>query len=165
MDDKINSIFKGAGSALRAFADGVKKNVIDIQVSTVVNEINSMKIKKALYTSEKKVEDYICSELNKATGKAHSQYNIGGYLGLRVDIDLGDGQVGIELKLAKELSAANNIERLFGQVIYYSKRVYKDKLIVVVVGTDKEYTQVVKEVEKFITELGVTFLYKQVELT
>ena len=163
MEDKINSIFKGAGSALRAFADGVKKNVIDIQVETVVNEINTMVIKKALYTSEKKVEDFICAELSNTIGRAHSQYNIGGYLGLRVDIDLGDGQVGIELKLAKELSAANNIERLFGQVIYYSKRVYKDKLIVVVVGTDKEYTQIVKEVEKFINELGVKFVYKLIQ--
>lgn len=163
MEDKINSIFKGAGSALRAFADGVKKNVIDIQVETVVNEINSMVIKKTLYTSEKKVEDFICAELSNTIGRAHSQYNIGGYLGLRVDIDLGDGQVGIELKLAKELSAANNIERLFGQVIYYSKRVYKDKLIVVVVGSDKEYTQIVKEVEKFINELGVTFVYKLIQ--
>ena len=162
MEDKINSLFKGAGSALRAFADGVKKNVIDIQVSTVINVINSMVVKKSLYTSEKKVEDFICSELENAIGKAHSQYNIGGYLGLRVDIDLGDGQVGIELKLAKELNTAN-IERLFGQVVYYSKRVYKDKLIVVVVGTDKEYTQIVKEVEKFINELGVTFVYKQIQ--
>ena len=148
---------------MRAFADGVKKNVIDIQVETVVNEINTMVIKKALYTSEKKVEDFICAELSNTIGRAHSQYNIGGYLGLRVDIDLGDGQVGIELKLAKELSAANNIERLFGQVIYYSKRVYKDKLIVVVIGTDKEYTQIVKEVEKFINELGVKFVYKLIQ--
>jgi hypothetical protein len=162
MEDQINSLFKGAGSALRAFTDGVKKNVLDIQVSTVVNEINSMVIKKTTYVNEKKVEDFICSELDKSIGKAHSQYNIGGYLGLRVDIDLGDGQVGIELKLAKELNT-QGIERLFGQVIYYSKRVYKDKLIVVVVGSDKEYTQIVREVEKFINELGVTFLYKPIQ--
>jgi hypothetical protein len=163
MEDKINSFFKGAGSALRSFTDGVKKNIVDIQVDTVVNAINSMNIRKTIYTTEKKVEDFVCAELDSTIGKAHSQYNIGGYLGLRVDIDLGDGQVGIELKLAKELSAANNIERLFGQVIYYSKRVYKDKLIVVVVGTDKEYTQIIREVEKFITEIGVTFVYKRIQ--
>ena len=162
MEDQINSLFKGAGSALRAFTDGVKKNVLDRQVSTVVNEIKSMVIKKTTQVNEKKVEDFICSELDKSIGKAHSQYNIGGYLGLRVDIDLGDGQVGIELKLAKELNT-QGIERLFGQVIYYSKRVYKDKLIVVVVGSDKEYTQIVREVEKFINELGVTFLYKPIQ--
>jgi hypothetical protein len=162
MEDKINSIFKGAGSALRAFADGVKKNVIDIQVPTVIDILNKIVIKKTLYVNEKKVEDFICAELNNAIGRAHSQYNIGGYLGLRVDIDLGDGQVGIELKLAKEL-ATTNIERLFGQVIYYSKRVYKDKLIVVIVGTDKEYTPTVKEVEKFINELGVSFVYLKIQ--
>jgi hypothetical protein len=161
MEEKINSFFKGAGSAIRAFSDGVKKELLDIHPETVVNAINSLEIKKTLYVNEKKVEDFICAELDKEIGKAHQQYNIGGYLGLRIDIDMGDGQVGIELKLAKELNTTN-IERLFGQVIYYSKRVYKDRLIVVIVGTDKEYTNVVKEVEKFINELGVRFVYKRI---
>ncbi len=81
-------------------------------------------------------------------------------MGLKVDIDLGDGQVGIELKLAKELKDnASNIERLFGQVIYYSKRRYKDKLIVLIVGTENENNQVIKEIEKFVTELNVYFHY------
>jgi len=161
MEEKINSLFKSAGSALRSFADGVKKNVVEISADSVVNVLNSVEIKKAQYTTEKKVEEIIVRKLDEEIGNAHAQYNIGGYLGLRVDIDINDGQVGIELKLAKELTTTN-IERLFGQVIYYSKRVYKDKLIVVIVGTDKEYTQIVKEVEKFIGELQVKFIYLKV---
>jgi hypothetical protein len=160
MSDALDSIFKGAGSAIRAFSDGIKKNIIDIQVSDVLSKLKELEIKKVQYTSEKKVEGVIVKYLNDSIGRAHSQYNIGGYLGLKVDIDLGDGQVGIELKLAKELVGnATNIERLFGQVVYYSKRKYKDKLVVLVVGNESENTQVVKEIEKFITELGVFFHY------
>ena len=165
MSDKLDSIFKGAGSAIRAFSDGIKKNIIDIQVPDVLSKLKEVELKKAQYTTEKKVEDIIVTHLNDKIGRAHAQYNIGGYLGLKVDIDLGDGQVGIELKLAKELGDnASNIERLFGQVIYYSKRRYKDKLIVLVVGTEKEQTQVMKEIEKFVTELGVFFHYLTVKV-
>lgn len=160
MSDTIDSLFKGAGSAIRAFSDGIKKNIIDIQVPDVLSTLKELEIKESQYTTEKKVEAIIVQHLNDKIGRAHPQYNIGGYLGLKVDIDLGDGQVGIELKLAKELNdKANNIERLFGQVIYYSKRKYKDKLVVLVVGTEKEYTQVMKEIEKFVSEMGVFFHY------
>ena len=43
------------------------------------------------------------------------------FLALRIDIDINDGQVGIELKLAKEQNSSS-IERLIGEVLYYSKR-------------------------------------------
>lgn len=164
MSEKLDSFLKGAGSALRAFTDGIKKNVFDLQVPDVLRTLSELEIKKSNYTTEKKVEDLLVAYLNDKIGRAHAQYNIGGYLGLKVDVDLGDGQIGIELKLAKELgSNASNIERLFGQVIYYSKRRYKDRLIVVVVGTEKEQNQIIKEIEKFVTELGVFFCYVTVK--
>lgn len=160
MSDLLDNIFKSAGSAARSIVDGFNKRIIDIQIPEVLSVLKEINIKKIHYTSEKKIEGLILDHLNDKIGRAHSQYNIGGYLGLKVDLDLGDGQVGIELKLAKELlSNASNIERLFGQVVYYSNRKYNDKLIVVVVGLEKENNQIIKEIEKFISELNVYFHY------
>ncbi len=90
--------------------------------------------------------------------KVHRQYNIQGFLGLKCDLDIGDGQVGIELKLANQLSTTN-IERLLGQVLYYSKRTYKENLIVLVVGLEKEYDQKVRELKNIIEEQKVKFYY------
>jgi hypothetical protein len=160
MSDVVDSLFRGVGSAINAFSEGIKKNVFDIQVPSVLTALGELEMKKNHYTSEKHVEKVLVEHLNEKVGRAHAQYNISGYLGLTVDIDLGNGQIGVELKLAKELIGnASAIERLFGQVIYYSKRQYRDRLIVVVVGTDKEHNEVIKEIEKFIGEVGVYFKY------
>jgi hypothetical protein len=79
-------------------------------------------------------------------------------------LDLGDGQVGIELKLANQLSnSSSNIERLLGQVLYYSKRTYKENLIVIVVGLEKEYDLKIKELQNIIEEQKVYFYYLTVK--
>ncbi len=161
MADEVNKIFKTAGSALRSFTDAFKK-LSDISVSHVVETLDNIEIKRSQYTTEKNVESILAKALDIAYGKVHRQYSIGGYLALKVDLDIGDGQVGIEIKLAKELNTTS-IERLFGQVLYYSKRTYKSNLIVLIVGTDKEYTQVLKEVESIIEEQGITFYYLKVK--
>jgi hypothetical protein len=90
---------------------------------------NNVIVKKSQYTEEKNVENIISKQLNAEFGKVHQQYSIGGFLGLKCDIDLHDGKVGIEVKLAKLLTTSS-IERLFGQSLYYSRRTYKQNLIV-----------------------------------
>jgi len=158
MSYHINKIFKTAGSAVRSFSEGLKKPLMDINVSEVVSVLENIFIKKSQYTTERNVENIIAKGLDIAFGKVHQQYSIGGFLALKVDIDIGDGQVGIEIKLAKDLTTTNT-ERLFGQVLYYSKRTYKKNLIVLIVGTEKEYNQVMKEVESIIKEQGISFYY------
>jgi hypothetical protein len=120
-------------------------------------------IKKSQYTEEKNVENAIAKQLKEEYEDVHQQYNIGGFLGLKCDLDIGDGEYGIELKLAKNLKSASNIERLFGQATYY-KQCYGDNFIVLVVGTAKDYDTTMKEIEKLIEqELDVTFLYKEIK--
>lgn len=132
-------------------------------ITTFIND--DLKIRKTQYTTEKNVENVIAKQLKEEFGdySVHQQYNIGGFLGLKCDLDMFDGSIGIELKLAKDLSSASNIERLFGQVIYYNHRCYSGKLITLVVGTKKEYTKTLKEVEDLINELDITFIYKIIE--
>ena len=87
------------------------------------------------------------------------QFNVGGFWALRIDIDINEC-VGIEIKLEVELTSIN-IQRLFGQVVYYQTRKYDKNLIVVVVGGSENYKRVPKlvELEYILSTLGVTFYY------
>ena len=123
---------------------------------------SSVIVKKSQYTEERNVENIIAKQLNTEFGKVHQQYSIGGFLGLKCDIDLHDGQVGIEIKLAKLLTTSA-IERLFGQSLYYSRRTYKKNLIVMIVGTEKQYTRILDEVKDILSEIGVQFIYLEVK--
>lgn len=130
---------------------------------------NNLIVKKTQYygKTEREVENVIAKQLREQYGEmnVHRQYSVGGFLGLKCDIDLFDSKCcGIELKLAKQLSDNSSAkERLIGQAIYYSKRCYQDKLIVLVVGTRKEYDTSLKEAQDFLDELGVYFIFKEVE--
>lgn len=129
-------------------------------------------IKKSQYSSkeEKDVEGTISRQLGEKYGSAnvHRQYSVGGFSWMKCDIDLFDSKCcGIELKLAKQFkdnSRASAYERLIGQIVYYSKRCYRDRLIVLVVGYPKDYDAILQEVEKFVRELGlgVHFVFKEV---
>lgn len=139
------------------------------EVIAFINE--GITVKKSQYSgpnkTERDVENVIAKQLRGHYGDVniHQQYSVGGFLSLKCDIDLFDSQCcGIELKLAKQLlNKSSAKERLLGQALYYSKRCYQNRLIVLVVGTKKEYDTSLKEVQLFLQELGVFFVYKEVE--
>ncbi len=118
------------------------------------------------YKEEKDVENVIAKQLCGEYGmtNVHTQYSVGGLLGLKCDIDLFDSKCcGIELKLAKQIVGNSSAyERLIGQVVYYSKNRYKDRLIVLVVGTPNEKDPTLDEVQKIIESLGAHFVFKEV---
>lgn len=125
---------------------------------------NKIVVKVSQYTTEKNVENVIAKQLKEQYGIVHQQYNIGGFLGLKCDIDLYNGNLGIELKLAKELlKSATNIERLFGQAIYYNHRCYNGNLIILVVGRKKDCTPQMREIKSLIEELGVKFVFNCID--
>lgn len=138
-------------------------------VNDVIDFINTkLVVKKHQYygKAESEVEYVIAKQLRDEydATNVHRQYSVGGFLGLKCDLDLFDSKCcGIELKLAKQISGNSSAyERLIGQAVYYSKRCYKDNLIVLVIGTTKEYDTSLKEVEGIIKELGIHFVYKVV---
>jgi len=145
---------------------GLLEKLSQYGLSDITNWLEyDFKIKSKEYTTEKNVEKILCEELLTKIKKRehiHSQYNIGGFLPLKIDVDLYDGGIGIELKLAKNLDKSIDIERLLGQIIYYSKRKYDWKLIVLVVGKKEEYTGKIKELKKIIEEMDFPFVYKSV---
>ena len=139
---------------------GVLKNKINFPIS-ILRETQYVGDSK-----EGKVQKNILKQLQDIYGKERVQkeYNVGGYWGMRCDIDLFDGKIGIELKVAEQLKKSANVERLIGQTVYYAKRKYgKGNLIVLVVGKRNEYDASMKEIETIVTELGANFLYKSVD--
>jgi len=117
---------------------------------------------------EKAMENVLAKQLSEKYGKHNvtQQYSVGGFLSLKCDIDLFDKRCcGIELKLAKQLkNSATAMQRVVGQVVYYSRRCYQDSgLILLIVGTEKELDSKLDELRKFIVEFPNTyFVYKQV---
>lgn len=118
---------------------------------------------------EKAMENALAKQFAEKFGKINvtQQYSVGGFLSLKCDIDLFDKKCcGIELKLAKQLkNSATAMQRVIGQVVYYSRRCYQDSgLILLIVGTEKELDSKLDELKKFIEEIPNTyFVYKQAE--
>lgn len=115
-------------------------------------------------TKEEKVQKFLFEELKKIYGQSHvnTEFSVGGHWGMKCDLDLFHGKIGIELKVAEQLKSASNVERLMGQVVYYMKKQYGNNLIVLVAGKPKEYDASMQEIEGIINGLGARFIYKEV---
>lgn len=117
-------------------------------------------------SKEAKVQNNLLKQLKSIYGdqNVQEQFSIGGCWGLKSDLDLFKGQIGIELKIAEQLKSAANVERLIGQVVLYTKNQYQpNNFIVLVVGKEKEYNSSMKEIENIVTKLGVKFVYKAID--
>jgi hypothetical protein len=90
-----------------------------------------------------------------------SQFKVGGYLGHKIDVDLGDGLVGIEIKLAVNvLNSSSEAYRLIGQAIYYDRRRYSGRLVVVLVGPPALRSEpAFGELAGILTSMGISCLY------
>ncbi len=87
--------------------------------------------------SESEVEQKIATCLSGHFDAVQSQAPLGGRAQARerIDLDLGPGKVGIEIKLARFLRKSNERNRLIGQVELYLNRKYRpENLIVLIVG-------------------------------
>lgn len=116
-------------------------------------------------SKENKVQRSIAKQLKDIYGSdmIDTEYSIGGHKGMRCDIDIANGAVGLELKVAEQLKSASNIERLVGQVVYDCWCRYKhNNFIVVVVGKEKENDAAMKELADIIHSLGAKFIFKTV---
>ena len=104
-------------------------------------------------------------ELKKIYGQSNvnTEFSVGGHWGMKSDVDLFHGKIGIELKVAEQLKSASNVERLIGQVVYYMKKQYGNNFIVLVAGKSKEYDASMQELEEIINSLGAKFVYKAID--
>ena len=135
---------------------------LELNVEGLTEALNDLELTVNQIKTEKNVERLISEHLLKYFDDVFTQYNVGGYLGLKIDIDIGNGNFGIELKLASSLKKSVEVQRLLGQTIYYKKRKYdNDNLLILIVGDEKNQRElIIKEVTDFIVdELDVDVLY------
>jgi len=135
------------------------QEALPITLSNVMFAIENVLISKRKLSDENSVEKHTANHLINIFGKdkVHQQYSIGGFLALKSDIDIGNGQVGIEIKLVDKMTATIK-QRLIGQVVYYTKRYYGNNLITVLVGKNPIDAKTT-ELKEFIEELGSPVIY------
>jgi hypothetical protein len=106
---------------------------------------------------ESDAEVYLANILDRSFAQIALQYSIGGYLGTKIDIDLGDGKVGIEVKLSSSLSKSTEVHRMLGQAFHYDRRRYRGNLIVAVVGSSEDFLNpLLMEMAELLNSLGIT---------
>ncbi len=132
---------------------------ISISIENLKTALENLVINKRRLTSENDLEKFVTDQLAIFFGKEkiHRQYSVGGFLALKTDIDVGNGQVGIELKIADHLSATD-MQRLIGQVVYYKKRFYNTNLLLLI-ASKSTINSTTKELADFIEELGTTVIF------
>ena len=131
---------------------------LDPTTEAVLACLREIKLLRRRIRSEADFEDAVADYLGPRFRSVASQYAVGGYLGLKIDLDVGNGQVGVELKLAASLAnSTGEFHRLIGQALYYRFRRYKDNLIVAVAGepADAEDPLFV-ELFGVLTSIGIT---------
>ncbi len=110
--------------------------------------------------SESEVEQFFAKQLKKKFAKVATQSLIGGtqYARERIDIDLNNGRLGIEIKLAGMLRKSNERNRLLGQIDLYLARKYSpNALLVLIVGSKKSLAHDhIKEIQQIIEYKKVT---------
>jgi len=136
-----------------------RKDKIEITPKNVHDVCENLIIHKTKLISESNLEKFISNQIALIFGneQVHRQFSVGGFLALKTDIDIGNGKVGIELKIADNLSATD-MQRIIGQVVYYKKRFYHNNLLLLIVGKSK-INPIIKELIDFIEELGVKVIY------
>lgn len=146
-------------TALEDLKDFENKHDLEISVSNVGDILKHLVIPKRKISSEQDFEKYVSERLIAVFGKekVYRQYSIGGFLALKTDIDVGNGKVGIELKVADNLSATD-MQRMIGQVTYYKKRFYGENLLVFIVGKS-EISPTMRELIEFIEEMNISVIY------
>ncbi len=79
----------------------------------------------------------------------------------RIDIDIGNGGFGIEIKLTHLLKKTNERNRLLGQIdTYQSRRYTKNRLLVVIAGeAGWESTPIGIEVKQILAGKGAGFVF------
>lgn len=133
----------------------------EVTCDIIMDDLDRFSIYESEVTTERAVEKKLAEFLRKHFCTVSTQYKIGGHSGLSVDIDLFDGEFGIEIKLANQLiKNVGNIHRMIGQAVYYDKRLYNGNLIVAIIGNKKNMDEPsIDEAMDFLNEMGIDSIY------
>ncbi len=126
----------------------------------IYNKLLKLRIKSSELESEKDAEYEIKKYLIEFFPNIKTQYFVGGNFGAKIDIDINNGEYGIEIKLTSSLlSTTSEIFRLIGQVLYYKKRMYNDNLLLVLVGYQYDNNKpAIKELFELLDSHNVNYI-------
>jgi hypothetical protein len=129
-------------------------------VDTVAEVLRTIVVPRREAQVEEDAEWFIDSILDQHFTPVAHQYSIGGYLGTKIDVDLGNGTVGVEIKLAASLSKSTEVHRMLGQAYHYDRRRYSGNLIVAVVGTPEDLSDpLLKEMAELLEALRIACVF------
>jgi hypothetical protein len=128
------------------------KNVLQLMQKLQPSE------KKFGKASEKQIEQWLAKKMSHYFDDVETQISMGGRE--KIDLDIGNGKVGIELKLARKLKSRNEVNRLIGQTTMYKNRKYsQNNLIILLVGNTQTYQQPYVQELKQVIEKEALFFY------
>lgn len=111
--------------------------------------------------TEKDVQDELEVYLKKYFQSVTREYGIEGKNAKRIDFDLGNGRVGIEVKLAESLLKEGEGDRVIGQVLKYTSRKYNNENLIIAVAGFMEHTRhtVIHETKEFVQSNKAHFVF------
>jgi len=137
-----------------------------VKISNVIESVEEFAPKlnpklKDGYT-EKSIQNQLKRHLQDKYVNVVDEYGIEGTNATKIDFDIGNGKVGLELKLAKALFKTSNLHRLVGQIEdYVDKKYDEDNLIVAVYG-EKHHSRertMLETIQTKIEEKGGEYIY------
>jgi len=111
--------------------------------------------------TEKDVHDELEIYLKKHFYSVTREYAIEGKNVKRIDFDLGNGRVGVEIKLAEKLLKEGESDRIIGQLIKYTSRKYNNENLIIAVAGFKEHERhtVIHETKEFVEANTAHFIF------
>ncbi|MFN0151695.1 MAG: hypothetical protein ACKVU1_13405 [bacterium] len=155
--DMVNALVTALRQDERTLSpDGPRR--VEPTFPAVVEYLGRLELGWRRIRDEADAEAAIEAALRREFSRVSTQYSVGGYLGYRIDIDLGDGAIGVEVKLADSIvNASSETYRTIGQAVVYDRRKYKGKVIVAIAGPDDVFSRpAMAEIESLLRDVGVT---------
>lgn len=137
----------------------------DVYLYEVLEYVSSFKpIEEVKYKNgytEKSIENQLAKFLKKHYITVTQQHGVADKNARQIDIDIADGEVGIELKDAKNICKTAEFDRLTGQLLAYKTARYnKDNLVLAVCGNvDDKNESRIQDVIKLCDKLDVKYIY------
>ncbi len=114
-------------------------------------------------SSESEAEERVAKILQSKFQQVQTQALVGGkaYARERIDIDLAEGKLGIEIKLAEMLRKSNERNRLLGQIDLYLERKYThQQLLILIIGSQAQAQSAnIEEIRRMIENKKVCMHY------
>jgi hypothetical protein len=135
------------------------------KLPAVVQALSQLVLPVSLSRDEAEAVAGIARALRRLFVGVSTQVNVGGHLGYRVDIAVGNGGVGVEVKLAHALlESSGELYRAVGQAMVYKHLRFADSLAVAVVGpTALLGRPALIEIMSFLDSVGASVAYVRME--